>query len=132
MSKFTNEVKKEKEEIKQRIRAIKPARLVFLIIMLVITVLSFVFYNFLFSEDPEVNVFLDPSTVEYDPDTGEVVKEATSYANSLFLNKAILLVPTLIKCIQSVTIIWTIATIIVFIISKSSRKSQRAITVSTL
>ena len=132
MSKFTEEFKKDTEEIKQRIRAVKPSRWIFLSIMIVITVLSFVFYDYLFSPDPKVNIFLDPSTVEYDPETGEVIKEATSYADSMFINQAILYVPMIIKSIQSITIVWTISTIIVFAIGMAFKKNQREITVSAL
>ena len=125
------EMREEGEKIKRQLKAIKPSRWIFLAIMLTITVLSFVFYDYLFSADPNVNIFLDPNSIEYN-EAGEVVKEATPNTGSLLLDNAILLVPTILSCIQSISIVWTISTIVILIISKVFRKSRREITVSSL
>ncbi len=111
----------------KRLRAVSPARLVILAVMLIITVLSYVFYEPLFSTDPAVNWFLDPSTmVDGDPAT------ATPGTDSLFFDKLIMLVPTLIKCIQSVTVLLLIVTIASLIIRKSFGKTHRGLTISSL
>lgn len=129
------ELHEEGERLKHQLKAIKPSRWVFLGIMLTITVLSFIFYNYLFSPNPHVNVFLDESTISTIEVDGELVEDwstATPNTGSLFLDKAILHVPTLIKSIQSISIVWTLSTIVVLVVSKIFRKTQRAITVASL
>lgn len=116
-----------KETLTRKMKAISPVKLVVLSVMIVITVLSYVFYANLFSTDPEVNWFLDPSTVQDgDPST------ATPNTGSLFLDNLILIVPKLIKCIQAVTIILVIETIVSLIVRKAFGKTQRGVTVSSL
>lgn len=114
MSKIKQEVKQDAETIRKRIRAISPAKLTVLVIMVIATVLTYVFYDYLFGTDPSKNVFLAP-------DTG-----------SLFVNKLIMLVPTLLKCVQSLTILLVIVTVISLIVHKACGKTQRGITVSSL
>ena len=125
----------EGEKIKTKLRAIKPSRWVFLGIMLTVTILSFVFFDYLFSENPRVNIFLDESTITITVVDGETVEDwstATPNTGSLFLDKAIMHVPTLIKSIQTISIVWAVATIIVLAISKIFRKTSRGITVASL
>ncbi|MCH5151643.1 MAG: mechanosensitive ion channel family protein [Clostridiales bacterium] len=129
------ELREEGEKVKRQLKAIKPSRWIILGIMLTITVLSFVFYDYLFSDNPHVNVFLDESTItitEVDGVQTEDWSTATPNTGSLLLDKVVLHVPTLIKSIQSITIVWTISTIIVLVVSKAFHKTQRAITVSSL
>ena len=107
MSKSKQSEKKknnDKSEIKKRIRAVSPARWIVLSVMLVITVLSYVFYGYLFAED---SWFTQPNT------------------GVLFFDKAIGIVPVLAKCIQSVTILLLIVTVLALIVRKSFGKTQR-------
>ena len=114
MSKSKQSEKKknnDKSEIKKRIRAVSPARWIVLSVMLVITVLSYVFYGYLFAED---SWFTQPNT------------------GVLFFDKAIGIVPVLAKCIQSVTILLLIVTVLALIVRKSFGKTQRGLTISSL
>ncbi len=128
MSKLKEKVERETTEIKKRVRAVSTTRLVLLGIMLVITILSYVFYENLFSSDPTVNWFLNPNTV----DPSDPNSTATPGTGSLFLDDLIMTVPTIIKCIQSVTILLLIVTVATLIIVKICGKTQRGITVSSL
>lgn len=74
------------------------------------TVLSYVFYNYIFAEN---SVF----TQDY---------------GSKFLNDVMGMIPKLIRCWQIITITAIITTLILLVISKSFTKTQRSITVSRL
>ncbi len=111
MSKIKEKTKQEVENVKKRIRAVSPARWIILSLMLVVTVLSYVFYEQLFGEE---SWFLSPNT------------------GSKLLNDVIGIVPTLVKCIRSLTILLFIVTIVSLILQKCFRKTQRGITVSRL
>ena len=112
MSKLKNDLKQEKENIKQKIRAVSVARLVIVGLMIAITVCSYIFYDYFFGNKSDWCT---------KPDTG----------TALFDN-FLKLIPLLVKCIQSVTILLTISTVLVLIIRKTFRKTQRSITVSSL
>lgn len=113
MSKI-KDLNEEKEKLKKRIRAISPVKLVILLVMVAITVLGYVFYEWIFSDDPNKSPFAQPNT------------------GVLFFDKVISVVPLLVKCIQSVTIILVIVTIVSLIVHKAFGKTQRGITVSGL
>ena len=104
----------EKERVKKKLRAVSPARWIALCIMLAITVMSFVFFDWVFSEDPNESPFAEPNT------------------GVLFFDKTISLVPTLVRCIQYVTIWLLIVTIAALIIRKAFGKSHRGMTISSL
>ena len=114
MSKFKEALKKDKEDIACFMKAIKPWQIVLLSLMLLITIMSYVFYGYLLSDDPEKNIFMNP-------DTGV-----------MFFDKVIGYVPAILRCIQLLTIVMLVKTIAVVIIKKSVPKSQRGITVGTL
>lgn len=98
-------------QLKKHLHTVSPARWVFLILMSTITVLGYVFYGQLFGEG---NWFKNP-------DTGV-----------LFFDKVIGIVPTLVKCIQSVTILLLLTTVAVVIVHKSFSKTPRGLTISSL
>ena len=130
------ELHEEGEKIKRKLKSIKPSRWIVLGIMLTITVLSFVFYDYLFSQDPHVNIFLDEKTITTSVgEDGKPVEDwssATPGTGSMFLDKVIMYVPTLIKSIQSISIVWAIATIVVLVIGKAFHKTSREVTVANL
>lgn len=115
MSKFKDEIKKDTEELKRKVKGISPARWVLLAMMLAITVCSYVFYGYFFGEITAKNTWCKK------PNTGVAL-----------LNQVCKLVPALIKSIQSITILLTIVTLISVIVYKAFNKTQRAITVSSL
>ncbi|MCH5159504.1 MAG: mechanosensitive ion channel family protein [Clostridiales bacterium] len=112
MSKFSQDLKNGHEQIKKKMRAIGPVRLAILIIAIVVTVLSYVFYEYFFGAK---------SGWCTTPDTG----------TQLF-DDCLTLIPKLVSCIQSLTILYTIATIVVVILRKTFTKTQRARTVAAL
>lgn len=112
MSKLKNDLQQGAENIKQKIRAVSAARLIVVGLMLIITICSYVFYEYFFGAKSDWCV---------NPDTG----------TALFDN-CLKLIPVIVQCIQSITILLTISTILVLIIRKTFTKSQRGITVSSL
>ena len=112
MSKISEEFKKDTEELKRKVKAIKPARWIFLAIGLAITVLSYVFYSFFFGQG---NMWDNPKE-----NLPELVKQICTY------------VPPIIKCIRSVTILLIIITIISLVAYKLLGKTQRGITIYKL
>ena len=112
MSKFSQDIKTAATEAGKKIRAIGPVRLTLLLIAIVVTVLSFVFYDYFFG---------DKSGWCTAPDTG-----------TQLWNDCLMLIPKLIKCIQALTILFSISTILVVVLHKMFHKSQREITVSRL
>ena len=113
MSKLKETLQKDKEELVQYMKTIKPWQLIVLSIMLVITILSFVFYGFFFST-AEDSFFVNPET------------------GVAFFDSVIKFVPTLLKCIQLLTVVLLVKTIAVTIIKKTVAKSQRGFTVASL
>ena len=112
MSKFAQDIKTVASQSMKKLRAIGPVRLTLLLLMITVTVLSYVFYGYFFGEQ---------SAWCTAPNTG----------TQLF-DDCLKLVPKLVKCIQAITILYTISTILVVILRKSFHKSQRGITVSRL
>ena len=112
MSKFSQDVKTAATASIKKIRAIGPVRLTLLIIAIVVTVLSYVFYEYFFGAN---------SAWCTEPNTG----------TQLF-DDCLLLIPRLVKCIQAITILYTIVTVTVVILRKSFHKTQRAVTVAAL
>ena len=112
MSKFSQDLKTAASTSVKKIRAIGPLRLTLLILMIVITVLSYVFYEYFFGAH---------SGWCTAPETG----------TKLF-DDCLKLIPRFVKCIQALTILYTISTIAVVIIRKTFHKTQRSITVSAL
>lgn len=112
MSKFSQDLKTAASTSVKKIRAIGPLRLTLLIIAIVITVLSYVFYEYFFgSKSDWCN----------NPNTG----------TQLF-DECLMLLPSIISCVQAITILYTIVTIVVVILRKSFHRTQRSITVSAL
>lgn len=111
MSKFTDGVKKDTEELKRKVKAIKPARWIALSILVVVTVLSYVFYGFFFAED----------SLWQNPDTGVAL-----------LDQVCTYVPSIVKCIQSITILLIIVTILSLVAYKVFGSTHRGVTIYSL
>lgn len=100
------------EEIKKQLRAVSPARWVLLVILLTVTVFGYIFYGALFSED---SWFKNPNT------------------GVLFFDNVLNKVPAFVRCVQYVTILLLISTIVVVVIRKSfGKKNARELTISSL
>lgn len=106
------ELHEHHEANKKKLKAAGPVKLTILAIMLIGTICSYVFYDYIYGTH---NAWCTA------PDTGYT-----------FLNDICLLIPRLITCIQASTVILTIVTIILFIIGKCFGRTQRSITVSRL
>ena len=115
MSKFTESVKKDTEELKRKVKAIRPSRWIVLSILLVVTILSYVFYGYIFGETTDKNAWC------HTPNTGVAL-----------LDTLCTYVPPVVKCIQSVTILLLIVTIVNLIVAKLFSKTQRGLTVTKL
>ena len=115
MSKISEGIKRDTEELKRKVKGIKPSRWIILAIMIAITVCSYIFYGYFFGEPTEKNLWCTQ------PDTGVAL-----------LDKVCMLVPVFIKCIQSITILLTIVTILNVIVYKIFGKSPRGVTISSL
>ena len=112
MSKFSQDLKTAASTSMKKIRAIGPVRLTLLIIAIIVTVLSYVFYEYFFGAK-----------------SGWCNEPATG--TQLF-DDCLMLLPRLVKCIQAITILYTIVTIVVVILRKTFHRTQRAITVAAL
>ena len=112
MSKFSQDLKTAASTSIKKMRAIGPVRLTILIIAIVITVLSYIFYEYFFGAK-----------------SGWCTTPATG--TQLF-DDCLMLIPKLVKCIQALTILYTVATIVVVILRKTFHKTQRAVTVAAL
>ena len=106
-----NTLKEKGEEIKKKIRATSPIKIIILIIMAVATVCSYIFNDYIFAEDSIFNRGLTDNDV---------------------LNGMLSLVPQIIKAIQIVTIVLVVMTIVLGIVNRIFRKTQREITVIRL
>ena len=100
------------EENKRKLKAAGPVKLTILAIMLIGTICSYVFYDYIYGE---YNAWCTA------PDTGNT-----------FFNDVCLLIPRIITCIQASTIILVFVTIILLVIRKCFGKTQRSKTVSRL
>ena len=115
MSKFTDGLKQDTEELKRRVKAIKPARWVILAILLVVTVLSYVFYGYFFGDVTDKNKWCQ------EPNTGMAL-----------LDTVCTYVPAVVKCIQSITILLIVVTILSLIAYKVFGKTKRGVTLYSL
>lgn len=103
------------EQIKRRIRTLSPARLTLLCIMIAVTACAYVFYGYFFGEVSDQNRWCR------EPNTGVTL-----------FNDGLKLIPSIVQCIQSITILLTLVTITIVIVRKVFGKTQRGITVSSL
>ncbi len=99
------------EEVKKKFKGLSPVKIVFLLIMLVGTVCAYVFHDYIFPADSIFN---------------------SGVTSSDFVNSLLAIVPKVIQAIQVVTIVLLIETVVLLIINKSFKKSQREITVARL
>lgn len=104
------DLKEQTQAVRKKFKSLGAVKLTLLAVLSVGTVLSYVFYNYIFAEN---SVF----TQEY---------------GSKFLNDVMGMIPKLIRCWQIITITAIITTLILLVISKSFTKTQRSITVSRL
>lgn len=112
MSKISDEIKEKHEENKKKLRALGPVKLIILGIMLIGTICSYVFYDFFYGEKNEWCT-------------------TTDYGNSL-LNDITRLIPRIVSCIQVITIVLLIVTILLVCLRKFFGKTQRSRTVASL
>lgn len=103
--------KQHTEEVKKKVKGLGPVKIVLLLIMLIGTVCAYVFHDFIFPADSVFN---------------------RGVTSSDFVNSLLSLVPKIIQAIQVVTIVLIIETVILLVINKSFKKSQREITVVRL
>lgn len=111
MSKVSEDVKQKNEEVKQKVKSAGPVKLTILAILLVGTVCSFVFYDYIYGSK---YIFYAR------PDWSD------------FVNDFLGIIPKIISSIQIVTIVLIIVTIILMVIRRCFGKTQRSITVSSL
>lgn len=112
-------IKEKHEENKQKLKALGPVKITILAILLIATVCSYVFYDFIHGEH---NYFTGMN-----PDTGA----AWDYG-SKFLNDLMALVPKIIFSLRFITILLIVVTVILLIVKKVFSRSQRGITVGGL
>ncbi|MCH5152618.1 MAG: mechanosensitive ion channel family protein [Clostridiales bacterium] len=115
MSKFKDGIKQDTENLKRKVKAIKPSRWIILSILLVVTVLSYVFYGYIFGETTDKNAWC------HTPNTGVAL-----------LDQVCTYVPDVVKCIQSVTILLIIVTALSLIAYKIFGNTQRGTTIYSL
>lgn len=106
------EIKERHEENKKKLKAAGPVKLIILAILLIGTICSYVFYDYIYGGKNQWCTTRD-------------------YGNGL-LNSVTRLVPQLITCIQVITIVLICVTILLAVIRKLFGKTQRSITVSRL
>lgn len=110
-----NKIKQHTEEVKQevqeKVKKLGPLKLTVLVIMVIGTVCSYVFRNYIYGAD---SVFL------------------RGISQSDFLNWLLACVPKLISAIRVITVICVITTIILVVINKMFARSRRGITVARL
>ena len=104
------DLKEQTQAVRKKFKSLGAVKLTLLAVLAVGTVLSYVFYNYIFAEN---SVF----TQDY---------------GSKFLHDVMGMIPKLIRCWQIITITAIITTLILLVISKSFTKTQRSITVSRL
>ncbi len=106
------EIKERHEENKKKLKAAGPVKLIILAILLIGTICSYIFYDYIYGDKNQWCTTRD-------------------YGNGL-LNNITRLVPQLITCIQVITIVLICVTILLAVIRKLFGKTQRSITVSRL
>lgn len=104
-------IKEKHEENKKKLKAMGPVKLTVLAILLIGTICSYVFYDYIHGENSPF------TSVDY---------------GSKFLNDAMALVPRLIMSLRFLTILLVIVTIALIVVKKLFSKTQRGITVGGL
>lgn len=110
-NKSMEKIKEMHEGNKKKLKAMGPVKIIILSIMLVATVCSYVFYDFIHGTS---NPF---TSVDY---------------NSEFLNGLMALVPKIIMSLRFITIVLVVVSVILFIVRKLFNKTQRRVTVGGL
>lgn len=104
--------RKEKiEEVKKKVKGLGPVKLTFLCLLIVVTICSFVFYDYIFGSK---SFFMDE-------------KFASDFLNGLWFA-----IPKIILSIQIVTIITVVAVVLTLAINRFLRKNRREVTVANL
>ena len=97
--------------MKAKVKRLGPVKIIILLIMLVGTICSYVFHDYIFASDSIFN---------------------RGISTSEFLNSLLALVPNIVRAIQVITIILVATSIIIGIINRLFTKTQREITVVKL
>lgn len=103
--------KKKSEEVKNKVKSMGPVKIIILIIMAAAVVCSYVFHDWIFAADSVFN---------------------RGVSSSEFLNGLIALVPKIVRAVQIVTIMLVITAIVLGIINRAFKRSQREITIVRL
>lgn len=111
-NKLKDEIIEQHEENKKKLRALGPVKLAILCVLVVGTVLSYVFYEYIFGAHSEWCT--NPST------------------DFALLNALCRWVPKIVNCIQFLTFLLVVVTIILAVIRKLMNKTQRSKTVAML
>ena len=106
-----NNLKQQTEEMKAKVKRLGPVKIIILLIMLVGTICSYVFHDYIFAADSIFN---------------------RGISTSEFLNSLLALVPNIVRAIQVITIILSATSIVIGIINRLFTKTQREITVVKL
>ena len=106
-----NNLKQQTEEMKAKVKRLGPVKIIILLIMLVGTICSYVFHDYIFAADSIFN---------------------RGISTSEFLNSLLALVPNIVRAIQVITIILIATSIVIGIINRLFTKTQREITVVKL
>ena len=106
-----NNLKQQTEEMKAKVKRLGPVKIIILLIMLVGTICSYVFHDYIFASDSIFN---------------------RGISTSEFLNSLLALVPNIVRAIQVITIILVATSIVIGIINRLFTKTQREITVVKL
>ncbi len=97
--------------MKAKVKRLGPVKIIILLIMLVGTICSYVFHDYIFASDSIFN---------------------RGISTSEFLNSLLALVPNIVRAIQVITIILIATSIVIGIINRLFTKTQREITVVKL
>ena len=97
--------------MKAKVKRLGPVKIIILLIMLVGTICSYVFHDYIFAADSIFN---------------------RGISTSEFLNSLLALVPNIVRAIQVITIILIATSIVIGIINRLFTKTQREITVVKL
>ena len=103
--------KKKSEEVKNKVKSMGPVKIIILIIMAAAVVCSYVFHDWIFAADSVFN---------------------RGVSSSEFLNGLLALVPKIVRAVQIVTIMLVITAIVLGIINRAFKRSQREITIVRL
>lgn len=116
---ISEEIKEQHEKNIKKAKALGPVKLTILAIMLVGTIISYVFYDFIHGDN---NYFTGVN-----PNTGEAWNHG-----SKFLNDLMALIPRFIMSLRIITILLIVVTIAIIIVKKCFFKTQRGTTVGGL